>query len=209
MAITAPDGVVAATPQSVLLGAGENIDLVSERDASITSGGQVHVTAGAGVGQFAVDGGITQIAHRDDVRTQAQHGNIVAEAAQTIRHEAAQQLLQSAGEKMVLSCGKSGLAFNPDGRVEVFGTELIVHGAFKRLTPQSVQNAMPRFDDIQTSGRFRLVGPDGVQCVPNRRYRMTLDDGHSMEGRSDGQGFTELLTRDALRIAHLEVFDDE
>lgn len=208
LAMTAPDGVVMATPASVLIGAGRQLDVVTEGAQYFTAAQTQHFTAGQGISQFAIDGGLTQIAHRDDVRTQAQHGNVIVEAEQNIRHNAGQQMLLFAGEKMILGCGQSGMVFNANGRIEMFGTEFIPHARFERQPPVSMQSAAPQFGQINTAGRFALVQADGTTPVPGQRYRIALDNGQIVEGLTDAQGLTEMLQHDALRIANIEVFHD-
>ena len=57
----------------------------------------------------------------------------------------------------------------------------------------------------ETQGRFLLHFGDNGQVAKNRKYRITLSDGSVVEGASDGQGLTSLVSSDVLRIVHIEV----
>ena len=208
IALGAPDGIVAGTPQTMLLAAGENIEVSAQHDMSATASQRIRITAGHGISQFAYDGGIAQIAHRDDIDFQAQHGHLRAQAAENMQLGAKHVVVHGA-ERLTFTCGGAYLTMS-GGNIELgCPGKFTVKADVDRTGPASLEEALASFGHVDTAGRFGLVTPDGTQPIPDRRFRITLDDGAVMEGRTDAQGLTPLLQRDALRIAQLEVFDDE
>lgn len=209
VALAAPEGIALATRKTVLVAARENVEVSAQDDHVQSAGGQLLVTAGKGISQFAVDGGLSHIAHRDDVRIQAQHGNVTVDAEQAIHQRGHRHVIVTAGEKALIECGKSALVLNPDGCIELFGTQLQVHAEVQILPPSSVQSSLPTFGEIDTAGQFVLRQADGERPAANRRYRISLEDGSVIEGITDAKGLTERLQKDALRIADIEVLHDD
>lgn len=208
VAITAPDGIAMATPQTMLLAASERVEIASEGDQRMAAGGVLHRTAGKGISEFAIDGGLCYIAHRDDVRIQAQHGNVMQQAEQNLQLQAGQQIIQSAQKKILLGCGESALVLHADGQLELFGSTLKIHANVEIGPPAPAETAFKTLGHIDTSGRFALRQADGQTPAAMQRYRMTLADGSVLEGVSDALGLTDVLEKDAMSIATLEVLDD-
>lgn len=208
VAINAPEGIVMATPQTVLMVASERVEIASEGGQRVAAGGVLHRTAGKGVSEFAIDGGLTYIAHRGDVRIQAQHGHVVQQAEQSLQLQAGEQIIHTAQKKIVLGCGQSALVLHADGQLEIFGSALKIHAKVEIDAAAPAESAFEALGDIDTSGRFALRQADGETPAAQQRYRVTLVDGSVLEGISDALGMTELLEKDAMSIAHLEVFDD-
>ncbi|MBH1866829.1 type VI secretion system tip protein TssI/VgrG [Stenotrophomonas maltophilia] len=208
VAINAPDGIVMATPRTMLLAASERVEIASERDQRMAAGGVLHRTAGKGVSEFAIDGGLSYIAHRDDIRIQAQHGNVDQQAEKNLQLQAGEQIIQSAQKKIVLGCGQSALVLHADGQLEVFGSALKIHADVEIDAAAPAESAFETLGQIDTSGRFALRQADGETPAAQQRYRMTLADGSVLEGISDALGMTELLEKDAMSVAQLEVLDD-
>jgi type VI secretion system secreted protein VgrG len=106
IALSAPDGLVAATPKTAVVYAGENLDLAAQQYAHITVGQQLVVNAGMGLSLFSHKGGFKAIAHQDDMDIQAQHGDIVMTAAKNVKIFASEnEILIAASKKLTLMCG--------------------------------------------------------------------------------------------------------
>ena len=48
-----------------------------------------------------------------------------------------------------------------------------------------------------------------MQAVPNAPYEIDLTDGSTLKGVSDANGKTELLARDAMRIADIRILKEK
>jgi len=61
---------------------------------------------------------------------------------------------------------------------------------------------------LTTDERFILRSRTSGELVKGRAYRITLDDGQIVEGRTDEDGRTDLPQRDAMRVADIQVMGD-
>ena len=51
--------------------------------------------------------------------------------------------------------------------------------------------------------------PPAPQLAPQVQFAVKLEDGSSADGRSDGDGKTEVLERAAMHLAAIEVFNNK
>ena len=76
--------------------------------------------------------------------------------------------------------------------------------------PASMGVDLPKFSDAPPDQRFVLrYGGPGAQPAGERRFEITLTDGSMKTGKSDADGRTELLQRDAMHIAGVRILTDE
>ncbi|MFP3693078.1 type VI secretion system tip protein VgrG, partial [Burkholderia sp. SIMBA_048] len=64
------------------------------------------------------------------------------------------------------------------------------------------------FNNQPTDQRFRLhyPGEDGqTAAAANQPYRIALDDGRVIEGKSDANGLTDLVKDDAMRVVKIDI----
>ncbi|WP_430389161.1 type VI secretion system Vgr family protein [Dyella sp. 20L07] len=183
----APAGLVTATPASVLTTAGTNIESLAQQDHTLTAARRMHFTAGEGISAFAVDGGIRHLANQGDVLTQAQHGTVSVQASEDIRQEANKQFITTAGDKMVWQCGKSAVVLNADGRVEIFGTQLLCHANWVTDDPASLSTTLHQWDTTPFNDHFKVTLPDGTAAA-HQRYELVHPDGGRTPGVTDAEG---------------------
>lgn len=73
--------------------------------------------------------------------------------------------------------------------------------------PSTAQAAKTAFDNQPTDQRFKLhyPGEDGdLPAAANKPFRITLNDGRVIEGKTDASGLTDLVKDDAMRIAKID-----
>jgi len=78
--------------------------------------------------------------------------------------------------------------------------------------PSTDQAAKTNFNAQPTNQRFKLHYPGeqdageagDLPAAANKTFRVTLDDGRVIEGKSDASGLTDLIKNDAMRIAKIE-----
>ncbi|WP_028223436.1 hypothetical protein, partial [Paraburkholderia oxyphila] len=64
------------------------------------------------------------------------------------------------------------------------------------------------FNNAATDQRFRLhyLGEDGQPAAAaHQAYRITLDDGSVIEGKTDANGLTNMVKDDAMRILKIDI----
>ncbi|SDJ71479.1 type VI secretion system secreted protein VgrG [Dyella jiangningensis] len=187
----APAGLVTATPASMLHTAGGNIESIARQDQSLMASRCVHITAGNGISAFAVDGGIRHLANQGDMITQAQRGNVTVQANENIHHQANKQCLTEANDKMIFKCGRSAIVLNPDGRIELFGTEVIPHAKWIVEDSSSLSTAVQQWDNTPFNDRFQAHFPDGSPAA-HQHYELVRSDGTRIPGITDAAGWLTL-----------------
>ena len=208
IALSSPAGIAAGTPQSITLAAGAHLDSVAQKNQQLTAGQKLVVNAGQGIGLFAHGGEFRQVAHQGDMSLQAQQTKVRIEGRQSVELYATDDhILAIAGKHLTLMCGGAYIKIeNGDIELGCPGTLHFKAGSYDMQGGASENGELPQFDVGDTAGHFRLTRAGAA--APDTRYRVQLDDGQVLEGRSDAQGMTPLLQKDALRIAQLELFHD-
>ncbi|WP_321865965.1 DUF2345 domain-containing protein [Paraburkholderia tropica] len=200
--------IAAGTSQSITLAAGAHLDSVAQKNQQLTAGQKLLANAGQGIGLFAHDGEFRQVAHQGDLSLQAQQAKVRIEGKQSVELYATDDhILAVAGKHLTLMCSGAYIKIeNGDIELGCPGTLRFKAGSYDMQGAASESGALPRFDVGDTAGHFRLTRAGAA--AGDTRYRVQLDDGQVLEGRSDAQGMTSLLQRDVMRIAQLELFHD-
>ncbi len=209
----AEGGFASATPYSTVHYSGRHHNLIAQQHVQVTAGQRFNLNAGQGISLFAHKSGIRQIAHYGKFQMQAQHDDIEMAAGVNV--------VISASDGIIRLISKNGFEFiggdtwlkMGNGRIEAGCTGAFAVKAADHVWegPASMTAQLPQFSSGPTDQRFQLfydLHGDQQQIAANRMHRITLDDGQVVEGKSDGQGFTSLLQKDAMRIARIEIFKD-
>ena len=209
IALSSPAGIAAGTPRAITLAAGQHIDSIAQQNQQLTAGQAVLINAGQGMGVFVHGGDLTQIAHQGDLTLQAQKQAIRLQADQSVEISASKEhVLVTAEKHITLMCGGGYI------KLEGGNIDVVMPGAFTVKAakvdfqgPGSAQAALPSFNVGQTLRHFVVTRLDGERPVPNQPYKITLNSGEVIQGVTDAQGATQLLQKDAMHIAQLELPD--
>ena len=186
--LSAPDGIAAVTPKSVLLGAGENVEAVAQRDATVTAAERIHLASGMGLSQFATDGGIVQIAHRGDIDTQAQHGNLRHAAQQHVQASAGGDIVHIARGRVILQT-EAGAALVLEGRTATLYADLFqVHAKVEVDGPQSLSGAINQWPQANFDDRYVVRDEDTGEALANVIVQLARADGTLFRLTTDAQG---------------------
>ena len=211
LSLSAPAGIAATTPKTILNYAGINIYSVAQQHYQLTAGQRYNLNAGQGIGLFAHHGGLRAIAHHDNLTMQAQHGDIEANAANGIRWTATNGNLVGVAKEIHL-ISEDG-SFIKIGAGITLGTNgVIAHkaGSFSHDPPATMSAELPTFGQGSPDQKFELrFGGAGAPLAPLTRYEVEMSDGSTKSGISDSQGKTELLQRDAMHIARIRLLNSK
>lgn len=211
LSLSAPAGIAATTPRTILSYAGVNIDSVAQQHLQWTAGQRLSAHAGQGINWFAQHGGISAIAHHGTWLMQSQHGDIEANAAQNIRWTATSGQLVGMARKIVLVAEDGSFLQLGEGGITLGTKGAIAHksASFAQSGPATQGAELPTFGEGTADQRFvlRYGGHDGPVAA-QRRFEIRLSDGSVVTGTSDGEGRTELLQRDAMHIAAIRILSD-
>ena len=204
IALTAPQGIVHTTPETIAQYAGHNADTVAQHHVQIAAGQHYAVNAGQGIRQFAHGGGIHHIAHQGEFVMQSQHDNTRLESALNINLNAGQETRITA--RSITLVAEDG-SFIKIGDGITLGTNGAIkqHAAsFPHAGPQTVAAQKPEFtqEAVQASFVLRRNAANPLSPpLPDQPYKIELSDGSIVEGITDAEGRTSLAERDAMHIA--------
>ncbi|HCF3585963.1 TPA: DUF2345 domain-containing protein, partial [Pseudomonas aeruginosa] len=128
-------------------------------------------------------------------------------AEQSVEVSASQQhVLVTAKEHITLMCGGAYLTLK-GGNIELGMPGNFVVKAVKHshVGAASLEAELPQFEVGETQRRFVLKQLDGQTAMPNVPYTITMANGEVIEGVTDAEGATQLLQKDAMNIAKVDM----
>lgn len=212
--ITSPAGISYATPQNIVSYAGKHHDGVAQENMQLVAGQRFNVNAGTGISLFSHKEGVKAIAHYGKMLLQAQHDDVVVNASENVT-------VTASHGKVVIMAAKEILLATADGAyLKLAGADAEMGGPGKLAQkfsdhhwdgPGSVSTDLPEFDNGQPDQKFILqhdAHDEALrQLAPNRDYEIQMNDGSIVKGTSDAEGKTDLLARDAMRIAAIRILN--
>jgi len=198
---------------------GETATLMSGQDTNFAIAGKTRIHTGQAIGLLAGavapgegNTGIQLIAAQGDIDAQAQSDEMKFQAKKDLKLVSASANIDfAAARKIVMSVG-GGASITIDGGITVQcpGT-ITVHASKKSFSgPTSLSYDAPGFmppDGFHTKPVLTWDGTD--EPIVNRRYRITLEDGRVVEGRTDAAGHTQLVDMPNFQHVAVELLDDE
>ncbi|MFT3851077.1 MAG: type VI secretion system tip protein TssI/VgrG [Propionivibrio sp.] len=210
--LSASAGIHTSTPESLVSYAGRNIDTIAEQHLQQTAGQRFNLNTGQGISLFAHDEGLKAIAHHGPLLMQAHHDDAVLNAEQNITFTASQGKIIGMAEQEIVFMTAGGAYLKlagPNVEIGCPGRYTERAASHHLLGPASMAADLPTFSSGPVDQKFILQNdPHGelTQPIAHTPYAIDLTDGSTLKGVSDAQGRTELLARDAMRIADLRFF---
>ena len=210
MAFGAAAGSVNVTPKTHVTYAGQNIDQVAQQHLQLMSGQRLSATAGQGIQMFARGTGVQAVAGEGPMLLQAQADTLTANAQKGVKIATNENevLITAPTIRLVAEDGSyvkigGGVTLGTNGDIN------LLSASHKWGGPSTQQATKGAFNNAPTDQRFRLHYPGDAEDAPahaaNQKYRIALDDGRVIEGKSDANGLTELVKDDAMRILNIEI----
>ncbi|PPA72766.1 type VI secretion system tip protein VgrG, partial [Achromobacter spanius] len=202
--LSAPAGIAAATPASIVLSAGGNVDSVAQQHQQVSAGDKIVLNAGGDLGLFSQGGAMRLIAHQGPMLLQAQHNAIRIQADQSAEITSSKQhVLLAADKHITLLCGGAAIKI-ADGNIEFsMPGKLTVKAAGHNFTgPSSASMTFNTWDATPFNDRFQATLQDGSRAC-NLAYTLIRNDGSRITGRTDSEGYLTLqrdMRRDGVRI---------
>jgi type VI secretion system secreted protein VgrG len=210
MAFGAESGSINVTPKTHVTYAGVNIDQVAQQHVQLMSGQRFNATAGQGMQLFARGAGIQAVAGEGPMLLQAQADALTANAQKGVKIGTNENevLITAPTIRLVAQDGSyvkigGGITLGTNGDVKILSASHQWGG------PSTDQASKTAFNNAPTDQRFRLHYPGDTPDAPanaaNQAYRITLDDGRVVEGKSDANGLTDLVKGDAMHILNIDI----
>jgi len=210
LAFGAAAGSINVTPNVHLTYAGKNIDQIAQQHLQLMSGQRFSVTAGQGMHFVARGTGIQAIAGEGTVLLQAQADTLTANAQKGVKIGTNENevLVTAPTIRLVAEDGSyikigDGITLGTNGDAKILAASHLWDG------PSTQQVHKAAFENAPTDQRFRLHYPgDAAQapaCAAHRPYRITMDDGRVIAGKTDAEGLAELVKDPAMRILEIDM----
>ncbi|UOD28181.1 type VI secretion system tip protein VgrG [Massilia violaceinigra] len=212
VAIEAPAGIMLGSQAGVTVGAQTHIDLVSVANTQVSAGRRLILHAMKSISLFAHALGVKLIAASGKVEIQAHDDNVEITAARRIILSASDEIIMQAPKITMVTkgaqvaIGDGVITHQCTGTYTVKSANVVFTGGgdgnpVKLRMPQSV---------VAHDQRVRIVDLSSGDILANRRYRVTMEDGQIIEGRTDAEGLTAVLTS-TIPFGHftIEALSDE
>jgi type VI secretion system secreted protein VgrG len=215
--ITSPAGIGFASSKAIVSYSAKNIETTAQQHLQLAAGQRVTVNAGKGLSLFAHSGGLHAIAHAGKLLIQSQQGDTAIDSARNM------QLTASDG---VVTVSAKALHFVvEDGSFVRMGNGEFVIGSKNPIQfqapdylydgPQTMTPLRPTFSKAGADQKVELRYPrasrveDGQPVlggiIKDAKMDISLSDGTSTKARSGADGKSELLARDAMHLADINL----
>lgn len=210
VAISGAEGIIAGSSEAIALAAQTDLFANSVGNTNIGAGGSLFARAAKGINVLACKLGMKLIAASGDIKIESHDGSIVIASSKAIKLVANDGIeLHSPKIKMVAQ----GTQIDCDGGKIIqqsTGAHTIKSSKFEHLnggdgSPESKQvpSAESEHDQQVVITDLRSARP-----LAERRYRIELEDGKVIEGRTDASGLTERFsTKTAFAKYSIELLD--
>jgi type VI secretion system secreted protein VgrG len=196
MALSAPAGLAMASQDNVAIGAQTHIDVLSLGNTQFSVGRKLLARVSESISLFAHRLGIKLVAASGKVELQTHGDDIELTSSKRIVLTAAEEIVLQAPKIRFVSQGAQVDLGGGAITQQSSGEHTIKSSRFVHIRPGDgspagvVSPASEAAHDQQTI--LRWVGTD--EPMKNQRYRITTEDGRTIEGRTDATGATERFT---------------
>jgi type VI secretion system secreted protein VgrG len=210
IALSAPKGIFIGSQDALALTARSSVDVLSGGDARISTGGNLLLRTTRALSLFALKLGIKLIAAGGDIRIQAQDGDVEISSSKKIKLVANEAIeLHAPNIKFVAQ----GCQVNYGGGRAVqqtTGTHTIKSSKF--VHEDGVGGIPENLDlpstDVEHDQQVLVTLMGSGQPIPNKKYRITVEDGNVIEGVTDQEGMTKKFrTKIAFATYRIELLD--
>ncbi|KQV51757.1 type VI secretion system Vgr family protein [Massilia sp. Root335] len=193
VALSAPAGLAMTSQDNVAIGAQTHIDVLSLGNTQLSVGRKLLARVSESISLFAHRLGIKLIAASGKVELQTHGDDIELTSSKRIVLTASEEIVLQAPKVRVVSQGAQVDIGGGTITQQSSGEHTIKSSTFAHIRPGGgnpagvVSPANEEAHDQQTV--LRWVGTD--EPMKNQRYRITTEDGRTIEGRTDATGLTE------------------
>lgn len=209
--ISAPAGVVVASPNAVAVGSESKVNIASGGDLEATAGRRVLLRAARGLSAFAHALGIRLTASQGDISLQTHHGDVEIKSSGRIRLVASEGIDIQAPNVRVVGQGAQTDWGSQKIIQQSAGEHLVKASSVEITGPGGGNPAALGFPSttIRTDERLVLRHSQTGEPLPNVRYAVELDNGEKFEGVTDQDGQSDLLVSNLICGGKVTFFRDE
>ena len=196
VALSAPAGVAVNSQENISIGAQTHIDLLSIGNTQLSVGRKLLARVSESISLFAHRLGIKLVAASGKIELQTHGDDIEVTSSKRIVLTATEEIVLQAPKVRIVGQGAQVEIGGGAITQQSSGEHTIKSSTFAHVGPGTGDPAAVRLSksgaayDQQTV--LRWVGTN--EPMKNQRYRITTEDGRTLEGRTDAGGLTERFT---------------
>ncbi|KDR35402.1 type VI secretion system Vgr family protein [Caballeronia grimmiae] len=206
-------GIQTTAAGSTHIASNQHFAVTSGRNVSIAAAGSMFASVVNTFSLFVHKAGMRLVAAAGKIRLEAQSDGVEIVARKDADIVSADGWINLTAAKGIrLNGGGSVVEISLSGLRGFTGGEFLVHAASHATdAPQDKPVKQPLTDvaDAKVAEPFVLVDPVSGLGIPDQPYRITLDDGQVIAGKSDDKGATALVLSDSIQSAVVEILHND
>jgi type VI secretion system secreted protein VgrG len=214
--VTSPSGIGFASSKAIVSYSARNIDTVAQQHLQLAAGQRFTVNAGKGVSFFAQHGGLNAIAHFGKLVLQSQHDDTAIDSAKNMQFTAINGVV-TVSAQAVHFVAEDGSFIRMGNGEFIIGSKhpIQIHAPDYRYDgPDTMTPLRPTFSysgaDQKAELRYPRAATDDETVsqggiVKDAAMNISLSDGTNTKARSGADGKSELLARDAMHLADIDL----
>jgi uncharacterized protein (DUF2345 family) len=221
VAIAAKAGLSVNAGQDLQMSAAETIGAASGQDTHLATGANLRIHTGQAIGMLAgaiapgkeaAGKGITVIAAKKDIEVQAQSDKMQIASKGDMLIESESGHIDFAAAKRIIMRVAGGASITIEGGQIIHacpGTFTVLAGHKSFLGARPVNYPLPPFPGAGGFVRqFVLRRATDQQPLRQQKYRITLDDGRVITGKTNDAGETKMPDSQGMQSARIELLYD-
>ena len=214
--ITSPAGIGFASSKAIVSYSARNIDTVAQQHLQLAAGQRFAVNAGKGVSFFAHHGGLNAIAHFGKLVLQRQHDDTAIDSAKDMQLTACDGVVTVAAKVLHFVVEDGSFVRMGNGEFVIGSKHPIQYHApdFLYDGPETMTPQRPAFGSGKADQKAELRYPRAATAddklapggtVKDTVMNIALSDGTCTKARSGADGKSDLLARDAMHMADIDL----
>jgi type VI secretion system secreted protein VgrG len=214
--ITSPSGIGFASSKAIVSYSARNIDTVAQQHLQLAAGQRFAVNAGKGVSFFAQHGGLNAIAHFGKLVLQSQHDDTAIDSARNMQLTACDGVVTVSAKAVHFVVEDGSFVRMGNGEFVIGSKHPIQFHAPDYLYdgPETMTPLRPTFSNGGADQKAELRYPRAATAdeklsqggiVKGAAMNISLSDGTSTQARSGADGKSELLPRNAMHLAEIDL----
>lgn len=215
--ITSPAGIGFASSKAIVSYSARNIDTTAQQHLQLAAGQRVTVNAGKGLSLFAHSGGLNAIAHAGKLVLQSQHDDTAIDSAKNMQLTASDGVVTVSAKALhfvvedgsFIRMGEGAFVIGSKNPIQLHAPDYLYDG------PETMTPLRSTFSSDGADQKLELryprssPGENGEQVlggiVKDASLDISLSDGTSTKARSGADGKSELIARDAMHMAGIDL----
>lgn len=168
MLLSAPEGVAAVSPETILLKSGANLHLQSTGETNVASGNRISVNASQGISLLSQQEGVRVVSGKGPLTVESHGDTIGLTALKDVTVQSVQGILQlTAKNGITLACGGAYIRLSPNGAIEIHGpTSLSLKGQHNLQGPASEDFPLPELPQSVCKDCLKKAQEEAMGFVP-------------------------------------------